>query len=298
MTDGSSQGLFVVVAVVIFGIFVAISYSLFRDQLSPALASIFSDAIEQSHERTIQYTDERFFIIDSSGKITDYLDYNPSDEKELPKDVKIPQTINGITVTSIGPRAFMEKGITGVIIPKTVVKIDDGMSDYNGAFYGNSIKNLEIPGSVKHIGSFSFMKNPIDELTLNEGVEYISSHAFTHTNIQNIKLPNSVNYIGPYSFTGKKTKTVTLGEGLKTIRDFAFYGNDLKEVTIPKSVDSVGKMVFLENNNLTTINVSEKLFNHIKSAVPEFTIRRAIYNSSNKTFEGIEYFPENILKVY
>lgn len=50
MTDGSSQGLFVVVAVVIFGIFVAISYYLFRDTLRPSLASIFSDAIEQSQE--------------------------------------------------------------------------------------------------------------------------------------------------------------------------------------------------------------------------------------------------------
>ena len=45
MTDGSSQGLLVVVAVVIFGIFVAISYSLFRDQLTPSLASIFKDSL-------------------------------------------------------------------------------------------------------------------------------------------------------------------------------------------------------------------------------------------------------------
>lgn len=43
MTNGSSQGLFVVVVVVIFGIFVAISYSLFRYQLTPSLASIFSE---------------------------------------------------------------------------------------------------------------------------------------------------------------------------------------------------------------------------------------------------------------
>lgn len=48
MTNGSSQGLFVVVAVVIFGIFVAISYMLFEDTLSPALASIFSDATEKA----------------------------------------------------------------------------------------------------------------------------------------------------------------------------------------------------------------------------------------------------------
>lgn len=43
MSDGSSQGLFVVVAVIIFGIFVAVSYSLFRDQLTPSIASIFNE---------------------------------------------------------------------------------------------------------------------------------------------------------------------------------------------------------------------------------------------------------------
>lgn len=42
MTDGSSQGLFVVLGIIIFGIFVAISYTLFRDQLTPSLANVFS----------------------------------------------------------------------------------------------------------------------------------------------------------------------------------------------------------------------------------------------------------------
>ncbi|HDT8003681.1 TPA: hypothetical protein QFD63_000305 [Enterococcus faecium] len=44
MTDGASQGLFVIVAVVIFGIFVLIAYILFRDTLQPKLAEIFSKA--------------------------------------------------------------------------------------------------------------------------------------------------------------------------------------------------------------------------------------------------------------
>lgn len=48
MTDGTSQGLFVVVAVVIFGIFVAIAYTLFEDNLRPSLASIFSVSMEQA----------------------------------------------------------------------------------------------------------------------------------------------------------------------------------------------------------------------------------------------------------
>lgn len=44
MTDGASQGLFVIVAVVIFGIFVLIAYLLFRDNLKGSLNDIFQKA--------------------------------------------------------------------------------------------------------------------------------------------------------------------------------------------------------------------------------------------------------------
>lgn len=48
MTNGSSQGLFVIVAVVIFGIFVLISYILFRDNLKTGMSSIFEDSINKT----------------------------------------------------------------------------------------------------------------------------------------------------------------------------------------------------------------------------------------------------------
>lgn len=52
MTEGSSQGLFVVVAVVIFGIFVGISYLLFRENLTPSLSKIFCDSFIQVSKQT------------------------------------------------------------------------------------------------------------------------------------------------------------------------------------------------------------------------------------------------------
>ena len=51
MTDGTSQGLFIVVAIVIFGIFVVLAYILFEDTLSPALASMFGDTTEKASKR-------------------------------------------------------------------------------------------------------------------------------------------------------------------------------------------------------------------------------------------------------
>lgn len=54
MTDGASQGLFVIVAVVIFGIFVLIAYILFRDTLQPKLANIFKNATDTA-EASLNY---------------------------------------------------------------------------------------------------------------------------------------------------------------------------------------------------------------------------------------------------
>lgn len=50
MTNGTSQGLFVVVAIVIFGIFVLISYLLLKDNLKPTLANIFTDGLQQAED--------------------------------------------------------------------------------------------------------------------------------------------------------------------------------------------------------------------------------------------------------
>lgn len=52
MTNGSSQGLFVVVAIVIFGIFVFISYLLFKDNMQPSLAKIFCDSFTSTSKNT------------------------------------------------------------------------------------------------------------------------------------------------------------------------------------------------------------------------------------------------------
>ncbi|MFP7308863.1 hypothetical protein SFC81_14960, partial [Enterococcus faecalis] len=48
MTNGTSQGLFVVVTILIFSIFTLTSYLLFKDNLKSTLAYIFTDGFEQA----------------------------------------------------------------------------------------------------------------------------------------------------------------------------------------------------------------------------------------------------------
>lgn len=52
MTEGTSQGLFVVVAIVIFGIFVGLSYNLFGKVLQPQMVGIFETALNIERPET------------------------------------------------------------------------------------------------------------------------------------------------------------------------------------------------------------------------------------------------------
>lgn len=69
MTEGANQGLFVIVAIVIFGIFVLISYVLFRDTLKPSLSTIFTDGIEQAEDAIDPKIITKITIIEKTNEI-------------------------------------------------------------------------------------------------------------------------------------------------------------------------------------------------------------------------------------
>lgn len=69
MSEGANQGLFVIVAVVIFGIFVLISYVLFKDTLKPRLSSIFTDGLEQAEDAIDPKIITKITIIEKTNEI-------------------------------------------------------------------------------------------------------------------------------------------------------------------------------------------------------------------------------------
>lgn len=69
MTEGANQGLFVIVAIVIFGIFVLISYVLFKDTLKPSLANIFTDGLEQAEDAIDPKVITKITIVEKTNEI-------------------------------------------------------------------------------------------------------------------------------------------------------------------------------------------------------------------------------------
>jgi hypothetical protein len=69
------------------------------------------------------------------------------------KNVIIPAVINGLQVTAIGDQAFMNRGLTTVLIPDGIVNIG------RQAFFGNQLTDVVLPRSVREIGAAAFDSN-------------------------------------------------------------------------------------------------------------------------------------------
>ena len=148
METGSNKSLYTLIAVVVFGIFLALSYFLFQDNLKGILASV-TDGVEETMVLKLDNkgqipTDAKYFTIVSNGdgtcKITNYNTAGGT-------DIIIPTVINGLTVTRISNNAFQNKGLTSVILPETLKIIERWrrFSSNIGAFVNNNLKHIVIP---------------------------------------------------------------------------------------------------------------------------------------------------------
>lgn len=83
-------------------------------------------------------------------------------------------------------------GCKTTVIPSDVVAIGDG------AFMSSGLESIDIPGTIKKVGSSAFWDNrKLRTITLNEGLEYIGSSAFEDVELlETITIPSTVTYIG------------------------------------------------------------------------------------------------------
>ena len=175
------------------------------------------------------------------------------------------KVIFGENVEYIGTYLFSNAPLDTVVLPNGVDTIEQR------AFYGCSLRHIELPQSLKYIGPSAFdgatslasltipenVSNipstmcygcsSLKSVTLPEGIKAIENFAFANCNsLSNINIPQSVQSIGIASFDNCNTlTTVTIPEGITGISDFAFRQcSSLKEVHFPKSLTSIGEGAF------------------------------------------------------
>lgn len=167
------------------------------------------------------------FEITNDGTIVKY--------SGMEKVLFIPESINNITVKSIGENVFKNKGIEMLSLPNTLKLIEAG------AFDSNNIKELIIPEGVEEIAG-----NGYEELysPFSEHFYYVHNGAFSNNQIQKINLPRSLVRIGPHAFSNNLIEEIEINEGTKLLGEVSFYKNKIKMVIIPESILTIGMDAF------------------------------------------------------
>ena len=163
------------------------------------------------------------------------------------------------TVRSIGYGAFSGTGY------------DAGTNYINGGLYiGNwlvAVNNVAMTsftvqeGTVgvadgKDTSLFPTRAQKITVLELPSSLRYIGSRSFARLRITELRLPSELQTLGNGAFAScSALNTVNLGDcsGLESIGEKAFSEAAISEITIPESVVSVGELVF--NNNTVDLTV-------------------------------------------
>ena len=169
--------------------------------------------------------------------------------------VTIPDSINGLPVTSIGALAFQAiTSVASVTIPDTVTIIgNDAFDSCTG------LTNIAIPNRVVNVGSGAFGGcTSLISVTIGESVTNIGDGAFVScTSLTRVTFPNSVISIGSDVFRNCYNVTgVIIPNSVTSIGDSVFnWCLSLTNVLIPNSVTNIGGGVFYYCTNLSAITV-------------------------------------------
>ncbi len=106
-------------------------------------------------------------------------------KRMVPKDLVLPDEINGMVVSEIGCDAFSNCNLTSVVLPK----------------------------GLKKIGMWAFAFGDFTEFVLPEGMETICQYAITGSNLQTIVVPASVTEIEKEAFSSNADLTLIVEKG-------------------------------------------------------------------------------------
>lgn len=158
--------------------------------------------------------------------------------------VIIPSTIEGETVTAIGPGAFRDNPTISKITMADTIETIQYQAFQNcinlteisfshrletigdGGFYGcTSLKEVSLPYSLRLVGSMVFQEcRALTTVTLTSTLDEIGKQMFMDcVSLETILIPEGVKYIGAYGFRGcLKLHTITLPKSLLAVEQSAF----------------------------------------------------------------------------
>lgn len=148
------------------------------------------------------------------------------------EEVMIPNEIDGAAVTVLGNGLFVNnKSVVSVVIPDTVVEIQAGRTGSSAFGHMDKLERVTIPGSVKVIGSCTFISCDIlSEVILEEGIEEIGYSAFEGCyGLKEITIPESVIKLGTGCFFKTGITSITINPQCE-VEGALFFGGTVGEI--------------------------------------------------------------------
>lgn len=203
---------------------------------------------------------------DNTITITGYTDSDTN--------VVIPDTISGMSVTSIGTNAFQGDGVSSVSIPNSVVSIGaaafsecpitsfitpTNLTSIEDAVFDDCshLTNIVFPDNVTNIGNEAFfMCSGLTSVIIPGKVTTIGEAAFFGCDsLTNIVIPASVSAIGNGAFSTCAFAGVTIPGSVTNLQGGTFsYCYELTNVTFLHSVYNIGDGAFYDCSGLTAVN--------------------------------------------
>ncbi len=184
---------------------------------------------------------ENAYTVSSSGELISY--------NGLFSQVTVPTSYNGITINSIGERAFIEANPSIVNLPNSVTTIG------RYGFYGCSNLEKVTGNGVTEIGMYAFyFSENLLAVTDNEFPNLLTINKYAFSNCESLQTINlsKVTLVDYFAFCNN----IVVPENLTSIRlpsvvtigDCAFYGSsNLTQVYLPK-VEVIGTKAFIDCN--------------------------------------------------
>lgn len=258
MTDGTSQGLFIVVAIVIFGIFILLSQTVFGN-LSDGVVGLFGTATDEAslalHSNGLDDSGEVIIEDEEDGEVRTGPSQTPIGSLNY-EDSNLVFTFQEADWGNFSfPVGFKPGASTYLNVPHTVVR--DGVD-----FPIMEIRHVESSDSVV---SFS-------DVTHFDGIIYTYQSMYIKSAIQNNNVVideftyASTSGASTSFFSNEGTDSVInnmyIVDGVHNITDALKFTDIANDFTIPASVGVVVSDAFHGIKNDLTVDMTENLYNN------------------------------------
>lgn len=200
---------------------------------------------------TIQLEEKLWYDYEDIGeghaKLTSYHD-------KATKDVTVPSTIAGLTVTELGSELFYRRSaIERITLPATITAIEGSV--FEGCTNLKSL-NLDKLTNLETIGGNALYNTGLTELTVPASVASIGINAFSDnenltkaTLLCSCDLPESV-------FSGcTALKDVELSDTIQKLNDRAFSNSGIEQIQLPSGLTTIYSCVFEDCMQLKCLEI-------------------------------------------